>query len=65
MKRRVVITGAGVVSPAGIGKELLMERVLSGESCFQQLSTFDTSEFPIKLVAPIPDFDPRLHFQSG
>ncbi len=44
--RRVVITGIGVVSPAGNSPEELFGRLSSGESFIGEISRFDASRFP-------------------
>ncbi len=55
--QRVVITGMGAVSPAGIGVSALWDAVMGGKQCIGPITRFDASEFPGKLAAEIPNFD--------
>lgn len=57
LKRRVVITGMGVVSPNGIGNPAFTTAVLSGHSGVRRISRFDPSEIPVQIAGEIPDFD--------
>lgn len=58
MKKRVVITGIGVVSPIGIGREAFWNNLLSGETGFKPITYFDTSNFSSKLAAEIKGLEP-------
>lgn len=55
---RVVITGCGVVSPAGLGTETLWNALMAGECCIRKLDRFDTEGFGFSLAGQVPDFDP-------
>ncbi len=57
MKRRVVITGLGVVSPVGIGKEEFWQALLSGKSGIRRISSFDPSAFDSQIAGEIVEFD--------
>jgi len=57
-KRRVVITGIGVVSPNGIGKENAWNAFISGKSGVKRVDGFDVSVFNTKIAAEVRDFDP-------
>ena len=54
---RVVITGIGVVSPNGIGKEAFCRAILAGKSGVKRISRFDPSELPVHIAGEIPEFD--------
>lgn len=58
MKRRVAITGLGVVSPVGIGVEEFWNNLLAGKSGIGPITEFDASEFPVKIAGEVKDFDP-------
>lgn len=58
-KRRVVITGMGVVTPIGSGKERFWDALMEGESGVDLISRFDTSNFKTRIGAEIRDFDPK------
>ncbi|MDP2904936.1 MAG: beta-ketoacyl-[acyl-carrier-protein] synthase family protein [Candidatus Omnitrophota bacterium] len=57
-KRRVVITGIGVISPNGIGKENAWKGFSSGKSAVKLVDGFDVSVFNTKIAAEVRDFDP-------
>ena len=54
---RVVITGMGVVSPNGIGKEAFCRAILDGKSGVKRISRFDPSDLPVHIAGEIPEFD--------
>src|SRR5437588_4643833 len=55
--RRVVITGLGVVSPNGIGKEGFCRAILAGTSGVRRISRFDASDLPVQIAGEVADFD--------
>jgi 3-oxoacyl-[acyl-carrier-protein] synthase II len=57
MTPRVVITGFGVVSPNGIGKEAFCRSILAGKSGVKRISRFDPSTLPVQIGGEIPEFD--------
>jgi len=57
VKRRVVITGMGVVSPNGVGNAVFSEAVLEGRSGVRRISRFDPSEIPVQIAGEVADFD--------
>lgn len=57
-KRRVVITGLGVISPNGIGKDNVWQAMSSGKSAVKLVDGFDVSIFNTKIAAEVRDFDP-------
>jgi len=57
-KRRVVITGIGVISPNGIGKPAVYQAMISGVSGVKRVDGFDVSIFNTKIAAEARDFDP-------
>jgi 3-oxoacyl-[acyl-carrier-protein] synthase II len=50
---RVVVTGIGVVSPFGVGRERFWQHVSRGCSGTRALADFDPSEFPCRVAAPV------------
>jgi 3-oxoacyl-[acyl-carrier-protein] synthase II len=57
-KRRVVITGIGVVAPNGIGTDNFWDSLIYGRSGVRRITRFDASSYPSKLAAEVLDFDP-------
>src|SRR6266571_6653153 len=57
-RRRVVITGLGVVSPLGNNVETTWENLLAGESGAGPITHFDPSEFHVHFACELKDFDP-------
>lgn len=59
MKRRVVITGMGVVSPIGTGIDIFWENVKKGKCGIGLIENFDTTDYTVKLAAEVKDFDAK------
>jgi len=57
--RRVVITGIGVVTSIGIGKDNFWKNLISGKSGISEVERFDVSKFTIKRAGEIKDFKPE------
>jgi len=57
LKKRVVVTGVGIVSPIGIGKEAFWPNLLKGKSGVGLVTHFDASSYPCKIAAEVNDFD--------
>ena len=57
-KRRIVITGVGVISPIGIGKDSFFKSLKEGQSGVDIISKFDTEGLPTKIAAEVKNFDP-------
>src|SRR5579885_2043996 len=58
MPKEAVITGLGVVTPAGTGVPAFWEGMLSGRSFITPLTRFDPSRFASKVAGTVEDFDP-------
>ncbi|MBI4495716.1 MAG: beta-ketoacyl-[acyl-carrier-protein] synthase family protein [Deltaproteobacteria bacterium] len=58
MKRRVLITGVGVVSPVGIGKQAFWRALISGNCGIGPVRLFDASSYPCRIAAEVKKFDP-------
>ncbi len=59
MRRRVVISGLGVVSPFGMGAEALWEGLFAGECAIRRIERFDPSGFPSRMAGEITGFSVR------
>ncbi len=56
-KRRVVVTGLGIVSPVGNTVLSAWENIVSGKSGITQITRFDASSFPSQIAGEVKDFD--------
>src|SRR5437868_11596042 len=57
MGTRVVITGMGVVSPNGIGREAFCRATLAGQSGVGRITRFDPTGLPVQIAGEVKDFD--------
>ena len=57
MKRRVVVTGMGAITPIGNSVDAFWESVKQGKIGFDRISYFDASEYKCKLAAEVKDFN--------
>ena len=53
-KRRVVVTGLGLVSPLGLGVQKCWQRLVNAESGIKGIEHFDVSDLPCKIAGVIP-----------
>jgi 3-oxoacyl-[acyl-carrier-protein] synthase II len=58
-KKRICITGSGVVSPIGIGKDEFWQNLRNGKSGFKSITLFDTTELKVHLAGEVTDLDPK------
>lgn len=64
MKRRVVITGVGIVSPVGNTAEETWAALLAGRSGIGQITHFDTTGFSVHIAAEVKNFDPAKFIEK-
>jgi 3-oxoacyl-[acyl-carrier-protein] synthase II len=57
VKKRVVITGMGCVSPNGVGNQAFSQAILEGRSGVTRISRFDPSEIQVQIAGEVRDFD--------
>jgi len=60
-KRRVVVTGAGLITPAGLTLEENWAAMAGGQTAISVLDDYDVSGFPVKLGGKIQGFDPSKY----
>ncbi|HHW22603.1 MAG TPA: beta-ketoacyl-ACP synthase II [Clostridiaceae bacterium] len=60
MKKRVVVTGLGVVHSLGTNLETFWSAIKEGKNGIKTITRFDTSDYPTKVGAQIDDFDPTV-----
>ena len=63
-RRRVVVTGQGVVTPLGTGVEKFWAALKKGECGIRQVQSFSTEDLYITIAGEVPDFDPKQRLQS-
>src|ERR1700712_2646584 len=61
MRRRVVITGMGAITPLGHSVGSMMDAQLAGTSGVDRITHFDASKFPTTFAAQVKDFDLAKH----
>ena len=59
VKRRVVVTGSGLVTPLGTGTEKTWKNLCDGKSGIGNITRFDTSDYAVKIAAEVKDFNPQ------
>ena len=57
MKRKIVITGMGLVSPLGSDLALFWERISSGKSGIRRIQAFDASPLASQIAGEVIEFD--------
>lgn len=60
-KRRVVVTGMGVVAPNGIGVDNFWDSLINGRSGIKTISQFDVSSYPSQVAGEVEEFMPADH----
>ena len=64
MRRRVVVTGMGLVIPTGIGVETAWRHICEGKSGIGPLTRFDASRYETKIAGEVKGFDPALTIEK-
>ncbi|MCE5195222.1 MAG: beta-ketoacyl-ACP synthase II [Nitrospiraceae bacterium] len=62
-KRRVVVTGVGLITPVGIGVEQSWHALLEGRSGIRKLTRFDASTFPTQIAGEVEGFNPEDYIE--
>src|SRR5215208_4202518 len=56
-KRRVVVTGLGIVSPVGVGLDESWRAIVAGKSGIGPITRFDASTFPTRIAGEVKNFE--------
>ncbi len=62
-RRRVVVTGLGMITPLGASVETSWAGLLAGKSGIGPITRFDTSDMEVKIAGEVHDFDPLLYLE--
>lgn len=65
MRRRVVVTGVGMVTPVGRDLESTWKSLLEGRSGVRGITLFDASSFPTRIAAEVKNFDLATYFPES
>jgi len=60
-KRRVVVTGLGLITPVGIGVKESWTNIINGQSGIGKITKFDCSTFPSQVAGEVKNFDPLAY----
>ena len=60
-KRRVVVTGLGLITPVGIGVAESWANIINGQSGIGKITKFDCSTFPSQIAGEVKNFDPLAY----
>ncbi|MEK6697788.1 MAG: beta-ketoacyl-ACP synthase II [Nitrospirota bacterium] len=63
MKRRVVVTGVGMVTPVGLDTEKTWEGLINGKSGIGPITQFDDKEMPTQIAGEVKGFDPAAYIE--
>lgn len=64
MKRRVVVTGMGLVVPTGIGVETAWKNICEGKTGIGKLTRFNPEKFDTQIAAEVKGFNPELYIEK-
>jgi len=64
VKRRVVVTGIGLVTPLGIGTEQTWNALINGQSGVGPITRFDATDQSSQIAAEVKDFNPEVWFEK-
>jgi 3-oxoacyl-[acyl-carrier-protein] synthase II len=63
MKRRVVVTGMGAITPVGNDVTTTWRALLEGRSGAAPITHFDASQFPVRFACEVKEFDPLRYME--
>ena len=63
-KRRVVVTGLGMISPLGVGNQATWQGLLEGRSGIGPITKFDASAYTTRIAGEVPGFNPEDYIEK-
>jgi len=63
MRRRVVVTGLGLITSLGLRVDEFWRRLLAGESGVSRIESFDVTEYAVQIAGEVKDFDPAAYIE--
>lgn len=63
-KRRVVVTGLGLLTPLGVGVENSWNNLIEGRSGIGRITRFDASELPVRIAGEVKGFNPADYIEE-
>ncbi len=63
MKRRVVVTGTGLITPLGTGTEKTWRNLCEGKSGIDRITRFDASDYGVQIAAEVKDFNAEEYIE--
>jgi len=63
-KKKVVVTGIGIISPIGTGIDTFWKSLVNGSSGISEITRFNTERYPTRIAGEIKDFDPEKYMQE-
>ncbi len=64
MKRRVVVTGIGMITPVGADTEKTWEGLINGKSGISPITLFDDKDIPTQIAGEVKGFDPAAYIEA-
>jgi 3-oxoacyl-[acyl-carrier-protein] synthase II len=63
-KRRVVVTGLGLITPLGLDVKTSWENLINGKSGIGKITSFDASKFPTQIAGEVKGFNPEDYIEA-
>jgi len=63
-KKRIVVTGLGVLSPVGCTTDKFWKALIEGKSGIGPITHFDATDFDSRIAGTVKDYDPLDHFST-